>query len=120
MYSFEQTQGAHTVPRTLKNIMSISSPSSIVFAAYTPSGKVNPHQPILKGNGELYRTVARANTSQIKPKLHMRRDMRTPKTYVIWPAIGSRNRESCSNTRATLPIYRILGSSSVLVKQSGL
>lgn len=61
----------------MKNMISISRPNSIVFAAYTPSGNVNSHQPILNGNGEVYRVVARANTSQIKPKLHMR-DMKTP------------------------------------------
>ena len=92
----------------MKNMMSISIPNSIVFAAYTPSGNVNPHQPILKGNGELCKTVAKANTNQIKPKLHMRRDMKTPRTYAIWPAIGSRNWESCNSTRATFPIVRIL------------
>lgn len=88
----------------MKNVISISRPNSIVFAAYTPSGNVNPHQPILNGNGEVCRTVARANTSQIKPKLHMRRDMKTPITYAVWPEIGSRNCESCNNTRATFPI----------------
>lgn len=83
-----------TVPKALKNMISISRPNAIVFAAYTPSGNVNPHQPILNGKREVYRTVARANTSQTKPKLHMRRDMKTPKTYAIWPEIGSRNCES--------------------------
>lgn len=80
----------------------------MVFAAYTPSGNVNPHQPMLKGKGELAYIVARAKTSQMIPNAHMSRDTKIPQTYAISPATGGRVLKFVKSSRVTFPRYKIL------------
>lgn len=59
-----------TVPSTLKNNEGISLPIVVVDTENTPSGKVNPHHPILNGN-LLWLMLATANNSHKIPYAHI-------------------------------------------------
>ena len=80
--------GIRTVPSTLKNFDGVSSPRVVVEMVSTPSGKVNPHQSILKGN-LLRLMLASAKKSQTIAKPHKTRATNHPTTYKISPALAA-------------------------------
>lgn len=61
-----------------------------MLEAYTPSGKVNPHHPILKGKFFALAIDATAKNSQASPKLQRIRDTMNPKAYKTGPVMGWR------------------------------
>ncbi len=77
--------GLLTVPRTLKKAEGNSMPIWIVEVVKTPSGKVNPHHPILNGN-LLRLMLAKAKNSHTRPNPHIITAVRKPITYRISPA----------------------------------
>jgi hypothetical protein len=67
-----------TAPSTLKKIDGNSLPICIVLVVKTPSGNVNPHHPMLKGN--LIKILANAKNSQTSPNPHMINAISSPTT----------------------------------------
>ena len=74
-----------TVPKILKNSEGSSFAMVVVATVNTPSGKVNPHQPILNGNFD--RVIeANAKKSQTSANPHMISPTTKPKVYRKGPA----------------------------------
>lgn len=68
---------------TLKNEESISRPSWQVARAYAPSGKVKPHQPMLKGNFLHRRIDADAKKSHTSPNAQKTSAVMNPIAYTV-------------------------------------
>ena len=74
------------MPSISKNVDGSSFPSVIVDTVNTLSGRVQPHQPTLKGN-LLRLMLASAKKSQTMAKPHIISARRNPTTYKICPAL---------------------------------
>lgn len=70
------------VPRTLKKVDGNSFAICVVLVVNTPSGKVNPHHPMLNGNLLLV-ILAAAKNSHTSPNPHMIVATNHPSTYRI-------------------------------------
>lgn len=68
-----------TVVIYLKNSLPRFCHNALVQVAHTPSGKVNPHQPMLKGNDRVVLKMMRAKHTQARAKPHMTMPKKMPR-----------------------------------------
>lgn len=80
----------NTVPSTSRNGEPSSRPSWQVLVANTPSGNVNPHQPILKGNVRVCTIEPSARNSHSSPNPHSTSALMKPSAQSTSPVIAGR------------------------------
>jgi hypothetical protein len=95
-----------TVPRTSKNLDGISCPNVMVEPVKTPVANMILHQPMLKGDFDLPKE-AKAQHSHASANPHIRRAVKKPNTYTIWPEEGIIVFVSGKTVNATWPIFMI-------------
>lgn len=74
-------QGSNLVEATLKNVLSRLTASILPQVAQTPRGKVNPHQPMLKGKCRIVARLMRAKHTHTRANPHMIMPVNTPRMY---------------------------------------
>lgn len=68
-----------TVVTYLKNSLLRFCHSAFEHVAHTPSGNVNPHQPMLKGNERVVLKLMSAKQTQASANPHMTMPKKTPR-----------------------------------------